>query len=67
MVNGATLGKFEAVNKAVGECAKHTAESGKALGKNVVEVGNGLVDSTPGIGHIKGAIHYAAGDREGGD
>ena len=28
---------------------------------------NDLADSLPGIGHVKGGIHYACGDREGGD
>ena len=26
-----------------------------------------LADAVPGVGHIKGGIHYACGDREGGD
>ena len=26
-----------------------------------------LADAIPGVGHIKGGIHYACGDREGGD
>ena len=26
-----------------------------------------LADAVPGVGHIKGAIHYACGDTEGGD
>ena len=28
---------------------------------------NDVADGTPGVGHIKGAIHYACGDEEGGD
>ncbi|KAL3837578.1 hypothetical protein ACJMK2_022926 [Sinanodonta woodiana] len=28
---------------------------------------NGMVDSVPGVGHVKGAVHYVFGDREGGD
>lgn len=42
------------------EAARRTQiEQGKML--------NGLVDSVPVVGHIKGGVHYACGDRNGGD
>ena len=32
-----------------------------------VETVNGVLDSTPVVGHIKGAVHYACNDQEAGD
>ena len=48
-------------------CANATGNATGNLGKNIVEVGDGILSGTPGIGHIKGGIHYACGDTEGGD
>ena len=35
--------------------------------KQFVKGVSDFADRTPGVGHIKGGIHYACGDREGGD
>ena len=37
-------------------------ETQKAFGKTV----SGVVNGIPVVGHVKGAIHYACGDNEGG-
>jgi hypothetical protein len=38
-------------------------ETQKAFGKTM----SGLADGIPVVGHIKGGIHYACGDKAGGD
>jgi hypothetical protein len=35
----------------------------KKLGHSYLE----LMDGTPGVGHVKGTVHYILGDKEGGD
>jgi len=63
---GVCLGQFDSLNNAVVESVKSTA---KVAGKTVdvvIEDIDALANSTPGVGHIKGGIHYACGDKEGG-
>ena len=49
------------------DSANATGNAAVDLGSNAVEVGNELIDATPVVGHIKGGIHYACGDKRGGD
>lgn len=56
----ATLGQCEAVN----ECVRKAAP---ACGKTLVKTASDIADGTPGVGHVKGAVHYACGDKDGGD
>ncbi|CAL4068688.1 unnamed protein product [Meganyctiphanes norvegica] len=35
--------------------------------KEFLKVVSGTVDSLPGVGHVKGGMHYACGDKDGGD
>lgn len=42
-----------------------SGNAAKKLGSGVVDNVNGLLDSTPGIGHVKGAVHDLFGDDEG--
>lgn len=67
VVAGVTLGQFDCLNQAVVATAKHTAKSGSATGPKFLETANDMADGMPGVGHAKGAIHYIAGDKEGGD
>lgn len=38
-------------------------ETQKAFGRTV----SGVVNGIPVVGHVKGVVHYACGDKEGGD
>ncbi len=49
------------------ELAEHTAKSTAMAVQAVTEAGSGVLNGVPLVGHLKGAAHYAAGDREGGD
>merc|ERR1711971_979150 len=64
---GVTLGQVDALNKATEHLARgavhHVSFAGEETGKAAI----GLMDGTPVVGHLKGAIHYAVGDTEGGD
>ena len=64
---GVTFGQVDGVNQAVVSCANATGNAGCNLGNNIVTVGDGILSGTPGVGHIKGGIHYLCGDTEGGD
>lgn len=64
---GVTLGQVEALNDAVVNLAEHTGVSAVESGKSLVNTANDFADGIPGVGHIKGGIHYACGDTEGGD
>mmetsp|Transcript_119314 Transcript_119314/g.210816 ORF Transcript_119314/g.210816 Transcript_119314/m.210816 type:complete len:410 (+) Transcript_119314:231-1460(+) len=55
----ATLGQCEAVNECVRQSAPRT-------GKTLLRTLDSSADSLPIVGHIKGSIHYACGDEEGG-
>mmetsp|Transcript_54363 Transcript_54363/g.102113 ORF Transcript_54363/g.102113 Transcript_54363/m.102113 type:complete len:411 (-) Transcript_54363:185-1417(-) len=55
----ATLGQCEAVNECVRQSAPRT-------GKTLLRTLDSSADSLPIVGHIKGGIHYACGDEEGG-
>ena len=64
---GVTFGQVDALNNAVVVTAQHTAKSGIKAGGKLVEVGDGVLNGVPVVGHIKGGIHYACGDKDGGD
>ena len=63
----ATAGKVECLIETAEKLGKSTEKAGGELGKNAKEVGDGVLSSAPVVGHIKGGIHYAVGDKEGGD
>jgi hypothetical protein len=60
---GVTLGQIDSLNNTVVKLGKSTrgaaVNSGKALARTAGEV----ADGTPIVGHIKGGIHYAVGDK----
>jgi len=64
---GVTLGQVDALNKATEHLAKGTVHHVLTAHGESAKAVIGLVDGTPVVGHIKGAIHYAVGDTEGGD
>lgn len=64
---GVTFGQVDQLNNAVVACAKHTGKSSVAAGKTAVNTLNDTADGLPGLGHVKGKIHYAVGDEKGGD
>jgi len=55
-----TLGKVEGVNK-------HLKWSAGETGKTLLETGNNTANGIPVVGHIKGGIHWMAGDTAGCD
>jgi len=59
----ATLGLVESVNKADDEVWKHLEKSSEHTAKAVSDVADGI----PVVGHVKGTVHYALGDKEAGD
>jgi len=64
---GVTLGQVDSLNEAVVGCFEHTVEAGAKTCTEVATTADDLVDNVPVVGHIKGAIHYACDDKEGGD
>jgi len=64
---GVTFGQVGALNNAVIATANHTAHAAVATGGEVVTLADGVANGIPGVGHIKGGIHYACGDKAGGD
>jgi len=64
---GATFGQIKAVNKACVDCAEFTGDVAVDTAKNAGEAVVDIADGIPVVGHVKGGIHYAVGDREGGD
>lgn len=64
---GVTLGKIDGLNNAVEVCGKRTGVTGARTGKATVETTNDILNGTPVVGHIKGGIHYAFGDTDGGN
>ena len=62
-----TFGQVKEVNKAYDQSVVANAAATKRCRDNLVEVGDGVISGVPVIGHIKGGIHYACGDKEGGD
>lgn len=65
--SGVTFGQVDTLNKTVVKLAKHTAESAVESGKVVVQTTNDLANGMPVVGHIKGGIHYAIGDKKRGN
>lgn len=65
--SGATFGRVDTLNKTVVKLAKHTAEAAVESGKVVIHTTNEVANGMPVIGHIKGGIHYAIGDRKSGN
>ena len=63
---GVTLGQIDGINKAVVSCAKNTEKAAIQSGKEALNNVN-LVDGVPVVGHVKGGIHYIAGDKDGGE
>merc|ERR1712172_265343 len=64
---GVTLGQVDALNKATEHLARGTFHHVSTVGEESAKAAIGILDGTPVVGHIKGAIHYAVGDTEGGD
>lgn len=64
---GATFGQVDALNQTVVNLGKHSAESAVQSGKAMAHTANDVANGVPVVGHIKGGIHYALGDKEGGD
>jgi len=62
-----TLGQVDCSNEAMDECVDQTIESGAKTCTEVSTAANNLADNVPVVGHIKGAVHYAFDDKEGGD
>jgi len=58
-----TLGKIKSVNKADDVVKKRLEKSSKHTVKALSDVADGI----PVVGHVKGSIHYALGDKEAGD
>jgi hypothetical protein len=52
-----------ALGAAIAGDTEYAKESQEYFGKNMLN----MADSIPGVGHVKGTIHYACGDTEGGD
>ena len=67
MAAAVTLGQVESVNSALKDCAKFTGNCASDTVNNTGEAANDIADATPVVGHAKGGIHYAFGDRQGGD
>ena len=65
--SGVTFGRVDTLNKTVVKLAKHTAEAAVESGKVVIHTTNEVTNGMPVIGHIKGGIHYAIGDRKSGN
>jgi hypothetical protein len=61
--NYATTNMLRAIDHHIN--GKH--EDAKNIWKNVGQLAEGVVDSLPVVGHAKGGIHYAIGQRERGD
>merc|ERR1712172_428371 len=64
---GVTFGQVDALNKATEHLARGTVHHVTFAGEETGKAAIGLLDGTPVVGHLKGAIHYAVGDTEGGD
>lgn len=64
VASGVTLGQVDALNQTVVKLANHTAESAVESGKVVAKTTNDLANGVPVVGHIKGGIHYALGDKK---
>jgi len=62
-----TLGQVDSLNEAMVECVDQTIEAGAATADGVVNTVNDVVDNVPVVGHVKGAVHYVCGDKDGGD
>lgn len=66
VASGVTFGQIDALNDTVVHCAKQTALAGEHTGAELRNVVDGLTDSIPIVGHVKGGIFYATGDHERG-
>ena len=53
--------------RSAGEAIGGNAEAAKKTQEYFVNSMGSLADGIPVVGHVKGVIHYAAGDKEGGD
>ncbi|CAL4106780.1 unnamed protein product [Meganyctiphanes norvegica] len=49
------------------QAAKGDQQGARDTQKQFVQVLSGFTDSIPVVGHVKGGIHYACGDKDGGD
>jgi len=67
VVAGVCMGQVDSLNNAVVESAKSTAKSAEKTAVVVAEDAEVVVNATPGVGHVKGTVHYLCGDKEGGD
>lgn len=67
IASGVCLGQVEPLNQAVVKTAEYTATTGRRAAIKVGGTLNDATDSIPVVGHVKGGIHYAFGDKNGGD
>lgn len=61
-----TLGQVEAVNNALAEHAQRTGQCAAGTATRAVRVVDGVTSGLPVVGHVKGGIQLALGDKEGG-
>ena len=64
---GVTLGQVDALNRATEHLARGTVHHLSTTGEESGKAAKGILDGTPVVGHMVGALHYVAGDTEGGD
>lgn len=67
IASGVTLGQVQVLNDAVVECANKTTRAGERAGTGLLDVADGVTDGLPVIGHVKGGVFRAMGDRERSD
>lgn len=67
IASGVTFGQVQALNDAVVHCANKTAEAGERAGAELLGVADGMTDGIPVVGHVKGGVYRAIGDRERSD
>ena len=66
VASGVCLGLNDSLNQAVISTAKYTGRTGCTAAKKLGSTLNDTADAVPVVGHVKGVIHYAVGDHEGG-
>ena len=64
---GVTLGQVDALNRATEHLARGTVHHLSTTGEESGKAAKGILDGTPVVGHMVGALHYVVGDTEGGD
>ena len=67
IAHGITLGQIDSLDRSLNSLGKQTGNKMEVTVALTGETLINLADSTPVVGHIKGGIHHALGDSEGGD